>query len=1117
MQQPGSEVPSITWTLTLQTTDNSTATVVYSDSALPTQFDSPAEQNRFIYPESALNYFVEAIGVAGPQNTVGRGLPQHPFSTFYNTGKNSFDLYFDDGTVQSLANVTTGGFDTRALRASVSKSADSPAAITIQPISELANTWGMLVAGELTAVTLSDSEMKLDITDLDQRVWTIHEAIATSKTVVLQPSSNSLPARRLADLEVGEYLLAACYTMKRDSNNSQQARHVRIAREDTALKASVCLLGKLEQQLDASAGLITVEGTDKYRVVTLNTPITKTDSQGVARPIARIKLWCDKITLQTAPQDTLVTLPALRVIYPETISVFAQPGPPDPGGISDLRSVPVHANVSEMITRWSGWSLTTPMPGRTDGDDSADSNPQSTLQFKNYRPDLTNPDCLTEEERERWKLPPLRFDRHYEICVRRVDLAGNHLYDEPLPPADALTQIQGYNVATSLYDDTVYMRARRAAKRQSAPKADIEGQPFTPATLAPPPLLGFPRARRSPAYAPPRKQAPIEPPATQSASSALGRAIMPARFRRGIHNNRAVPAQPTPSAPSTTVPIVVDDTSNYPIVAFDRDQTLYVLSDVLQILNPDTAEESARLLPPPAPVETVLLCGQLDKETVDKVVPIIRTHERYLDDRCNYHGIDPRGDLNYFGDWSAREFDVRLQSDSCETKLPLPRSKRDQRQLLSFFDDAWPKPRTINLLLVPGTRSYSPVRSGIPVDNYEISTTGPEKNASKITARVPPGVEAELQIVAKDQTGVWKSVQLMHATNGAWARPIWQALEETLSSPNTAPSTNRFLGGMMRLDVPSSGSFTIHAYWNDPGDQSVPTQYAPAEAIAHVKDGKVVNVEVVDAGFGFVTKAATLVESPARWPEIRPLVSDGKVIDFEILNAGEDCRYDLRYQMAPAQNGGSTKIEYAQVVARVNADGQVDRVELIGAIAGKNVPDACQMVPCVPRPPVLEAVCKDGKIDRVIVHDAGDGYEGDMRIRIIRQPPLVRIAEACVTERNEHGELCRIAVAQPGGWYASPPIVAAFDLDGDGCGAQLTAVLNSSGGVAEVKIVSRGLKYSHNVRIAFYTNQYQTPNQAIPAATPGERQDLCNIAFQHPIGDLRGRRVDYVVQLNSRF
>src|SRR5205823_12182777 len=88
----------------------------------------------------------------------------------------------------------------------------------------------------------------------------------------------------------------------------------------------------------------------------------------------------------------------------------------------------ISASISDLIARWSGWSLTVPMPGKTDGkepnDDAKKGRPFFLLCTRDGWPNVLR------RERDSWLMPPLRFGKEYEFCLRRADLAGNHLFDE---------------------------------------------------------------------------------------------------------------------------------------------------------------------------------------------------------------------------------------------------------------------------------------------------------------------------------------------------------------------------------------------------------------------------------------------------------------------------------------------------------------------------------------------------------------------------------------------------------------------------------------------------------------------------------------------------------------
>jgi hypothetical protein len=98
---------------------------------------------------------------------------------------------------------------------------------------------------------------------------------------------------------------------------------------------------------------------------------------------------------------------------------------PKPEQIKD-EAVPTHAIMSDLLTRWNGWSLVVVDPGNADRtDESRDNNnkEEDKLKFK-IEVDLP-PDVPADE-----KLPRLRFGSEYTFRLRYADLAGNHAFDE---------------------------------------------------------------------------------------------------------------------------------------------------------------------------------------------------------------------------------------------------------------------------------------------------------------------------------------------------------------------------------------------------------------------------------------------------------------------------------------------------------------------------------------------------------------------------------------------------------------------------------------------------------------------------------------------------------------
>src|SRR5207249_2760925 len=87
-------------------------------------------------------------------------------------------------------------------------------------------------------------------------------------------------------------------------------------------------------------------------------------------------------------------------------------------------------------------------------------------------------------------------------------------------------------------------------------------------------------------------------------------------------------APPPAGEPSNCQPLL--DCRGFEYVAFEHEPLLVLFSDVLCRAAPLTDDAKVWLLPPPAPVETVLMHGVFDRCDPLSIPETIRCHERYM-------------------------------------------------------------------------------------------------------------------------------------------------------------------------------------------------------------------------------------------------------------------------------------------------------------------------------------------------------------------------------------------------------------------------------------------------------------------------------------------------------
>jgi hypothetical protein len=1006
---------SLGWVLAIELPDGTTRSVAYDNTAL--EVSGPSIKGRFLHPTWADRHWVEAIGVADEGGRMaGRAWPQNVLGTFDRAART---LLFPDGTSVKDLKVALGDQD--ALLPVVSTHFFE---VALRPTSPGAGdaSWtlvgfdgftdGLVVAGEVTRaeVALGDNatlsvrtgDVFIELVDFQKGKWTVHGVTPGGPggpALVIHPSSSALPPRPFAELELGEFLVA-----RADVDPSARPGWVKATTYSgtpaTIVRGAACLVGALAVP-QISPAMIAAERADVYR------PCTLTTAGG-----ARLEVWA-----QGADQSLhglAAVAASSRVIHAVTVTRFAHPtaGRAVADGEVDVEE-PVHATVSEIIARWSGWALTVAQPGRAD--QKADSSVTEALPFRMtaFRPrpaaaPAGTPKTLFPNDADSWTLPRLRYGRPYRFALRRVDLAGNHYYDEPLPaalPDEATATFRPLapKPTTEYLARPFTGHPERGKPYANALQAFYETRTFRRTGRPHSPVLAYPVSAAVPLYADPADVGEVP----DDIEAKLGTAMELVAHQRAAQLVLITDVLPWQGgAPAGTPSVVVDG-----------HLTL-------------TVDASAELLPPPCPVETVLTHSLLDGQAAGVAARTIRAHERYTVDRR--FGLDRKGVLNYFGDPAASKVRVRLSAGA--------NGEPPAVEATMFETGSWPDPSRVRLALEPIARPWAPAGAVPPLGPSQLAIRA-DAGAQVIHLLLPPGAQghAILEDPATppgDVTGVWRPVSLLHATNGPWTRPAWESLEEVVPErPEPAPSTSRRFDAAFRIDWPTTGSYAWTAAWNDCWDESVPVNHRPAAAVAHVgAGGGVTEVAVTDGGHGFPSAAVVLFET-----------------------AGEPTKY-----------------------------------------------------------PVLEPLVTLGRVTSVVVHDGGAGFAGDVPLKIIRRPPFSRAAEGRVTEVDTRGGVVAVEVSDRGGWYAAPPFALVYE-SGEGLGAELRAKLDGKGGVGGVEVVVPGRGYAVGTPVKFYTNRHEEREHALDPPAPGTDPGPLKAPLAVPFGDPRGRDVDLVLRLNSRF
>jgi hypothetical protein len=1096
----GNTIPGgIRWTLDLELLSGGQSTLLLDfENATPPEKEKGG--NRFIHPLLSRGTVVEALTQSPGRTVRAMGWIQRPLGTLVadlpvsteDADKTSDRMRFADGAEFRFRSKRSPWKPATNRKSGFmiidSQMIERDAQGVLQFDSVGIEEEALLIVGEVVRADASSGHYEVEFTDLFGRNWIIRETANWKLPVGVYRGS----IRRLIQLLPGELTIGRYHL---DDSSTFDVRRLIPAPHADALEFAPIETALLGRFSGGPLGPIekAAEGGVRFRPAQLQTWYGRT-----------LSVWCDRTS---GGRTEIVSAWSKRMAVAVTISSLKKPVPPpvaarQVGAFADgpqaRPSPPQHIMVSELITRWSNWALGVAPPGKADQGPDASQQTQGKKPLR-YRTVISRPrrEAMTTAgqppfDEANWLLPALRFGDDYRICLRRVDLAGNHLYDEsPIPSASAAGPGSELTFASRL---------------QSL--VDENPGRFARVNLPTGAMIAFTPERSTPVLVP--RDAPAQP------------------ARTDVEARRSA------------------DQFLY-FVSRDRTPALVLLSDALGG-NPAFEHDAClEVLPPPIDIESLILHGVFDTLPPFHAAGLIQTLERHLDTPAESRVLGRlRGDgmLNYAADPMASRLTVTVMSPQTSPVAAKPIATTFFRLPGNGSQSplrAWPDTRWIRMVLRSSERrrrtsadAYSliPPKGVHMADGSTFSVYLPPGATGKAVLSVrPPALDptpsdpvtgnAEYARMVRDHGSDERKVDLIHATNAPWTRPEWSELAETPRDPEEGPATLRTFDGKVALDLLSTGFISATAYWNDPWDELVSAQHEPATAIVEVDEaGKAVAAKLLDGGVGFGSAAVVLFDAaglPFRKPTFRAALRNGRLVALTPVDPGIGCLIRFRICVRPA--AWCIPCGWRPALAEAHHD---ERGRLVVRVidAGECLGPSAEIHVLAERPdlPRLNVELADGAVRGVaLAHPGGGGFAGPLKARIIRRPPFYRVAEARISRFALDGGIVGLELLDGGGWYASPPHCIVHDPAGDGFGAELHARLDEFGGVICVDVLCRGRGYSDRSRVEFYTDLAEIPEQAIEAPTVPPTDPVRPFPFQQRFPNAWGRRVDFFARAMSRF
>lgn len=300
------------------------------------------------------------------------------------------------------------------------------------------------------------------------------------------------------------------------------------------------------------------------------------------------------------------------------------------------------------------------------------------------------------------------------------------------------------------------------------------------------------------------------------------------------------------------------------------------------------------------------------------------------------------------------------------------------------------------------------------------------------------------------------------------------------------------LGAITGIQIDSGGSnYTAGAFITITSASGINAVLVP-----EFTGGVLTSVDIVEPGVGYATIDSLLVE--VGHAVLLPIMNHntGSLVDVKIIHPGAG--YTVAPTLTLVSQGGTPDGLYPEnstaLLEAIISEGQIKRIVIQDPGKGYSVDSATTIVATGDGSGArLEPVIYQGKIIDVAVVDGGEGYS-QVTVSVIGSGTGAQLRgnistsdlstdQSVVEQTAIPDQIYAIKVTVPGEGYTNSTRVV---IEGDGTGAEATAVINSEGKVTRIIVTEFGNGYT------YASTKIEDPNRYDPAG-------LLTVAECYPI------------------